>query len=100
MFDFFRSRTRDEYIKEGKAMFGLPEPKESPTMPKTTTRSTNKELYRVGYNGVDQLTTLTLMGDNGISMTLSLSQAGCEQLIRMLQSTYLNPVKETENADA
>lgn len=98
MFDFFRSRTRDEYIKEGKATFGLPEPKESPIMPETK-RSTNKELYRVGYNAVDQLTTLTLMGDNGFSMTLSLSQAGCEQMIRMLQSTYLNPVKETENAD-
>lgn len=93
MFDFFRSRTREDYIKEGKAMFGLPEPKELPKMP-VTKRSTNKELYRVGYNAVDQMTTLTLMGDDNYSMTLSLSQAGCEQLIRMLQSTYLNPVKE------
>lgn len=87
MFDFFRSRTRDEYIKEGKATFGLPEPKEYPKMPETT-RSTNKELYRVGYNAVDQLTTLTLMGDNGFSMTLTMNQSGCEQMIRMIRATY------------
>ena len=46
-----------------------------------------KEHYRVGFD--DQgMTTLTLIADHGNSMTLSMNQASCEQLIKMLRSTY------------
>ncbi len=46
-----------------------------------------KEHYRVGFD--DQgMTTLTLIADHGNTMTLSMNQEACEQLIRMLRSTY------------
>lgn len=50
------------------------------------------EHYRVGVT-TDGGTTLTLMGDNGTNMTLTMTRAYCEQLIRMLESTF------TENGD-
>jgi len=46
-----------------------------------------REHYRVGFN--DQgMTTLTFISDNGHSMTLSMTPDACEQMIRMLRSTY------------
>ncbi len=46
-----------------------------------------REHYRVGFD--DQgMTTLTLIADHGNTMTLSMNQEACEQLIRMLRSTY------------
>ena len=52
-----------------------------------------KEHYRVGFD--DQgMTTLTLMADYGNSMTLSMNQEACEQLIRMLRSTYKEEVQD------
>lgn len=53
-----------------------------------------KEHYRVGFD--DQgMTTLTLMGDHG-SMTLSLNQSACEQMIRLLRATYVNAQDDDE----
>jgi len=46
-----------------------------------------KEHYRVGFDDRG-MTTLTLIADYGNSMTLSMNQEACEQLIRMLRSTY------------
>jgi len=52
-----------------------------------------KEHYRVGFD--DQgMTTLTLIADYGNSMTLSMNQEACEQLIRMLRATYKEEVEE------
>jgi len=52
-----------------------------------------KEHYRVGFD--DQgMTTLTLISDNYNSMTLSMSQDACEQLIKMLRATYTNNGEE------
>ena len=46
-----------------------------------------KEHYRVGFD--DQgMTTLTLIADYRSTMTLSMNQEACEQLIRMLRATY------------
>ena len=46
-----------------------------------------REHYRVGFD--DQgYTTLTLMSEYGGSMTLSMNQSSCEQMIKMLRSTY------------
>jgi hypothetical protein len=54
-----------------------------------------KEHYRVGFD--DQgMTTLTLIADYGNSMTLSMNQEACEQLIRMLRATYTEEIGETE----
>ena len=51
-----------------------------------------KEHYRVGFD--DQgMTTLTLIADHGNSMTLSMNQEACEQLIKMLRATYKNETK-------
>lgn len=75
MFGLFSSRTRDDYIKEGKAMYGLPENKQS------------DEHYRIGST-VGGDTTITLIGNGGISMTLTMNKAGCEKLIRMIRATY------------
>lgn len=55
-----------------------------------------KEHYRVGFD--DQgMTTLTLMAEHGSSMTLSMNQEACEQLIKMLRATYKETVEENEN---
>ncbi len=57
-----------------------------------------KEHYRVGFN--DQgMTTLTLIADYGNSMTLSMNQEACEQLIRMLRSTYQTNHEPTDDPD-
>ncbi len=57
-----------------------------------------KEHYRVGFN--DQgMTTLTLLGEYGSSMTLSMNQEACEHLIRMLRSSYQNDVDPTPTDD-
>ncbi len=54
-----------------------------------------KEHYRVGAT-TDGGTTLTLMGDNGNSMTLTMTREYCEQLIRMLESTFTEDDDESE----
>ena len=46
-----------------------------------------QEHYRVGFTSEGQ-TTLTLMSDNGNSMTLTMNRDACEQMIRMLRATY------------
>ena len=52
-----------------------------------------KEHYRVGFD--DQgMTTLTLMADHGSTMTLSMNQEACEQLIKMLRATYKEQVED------
>lgn len=55
-----------------------------PTRPKVE----NKEYYRVGRT-TDNMTTLTLINHEGWgSMTLTMNQEACEQLIRMLRASY------------
>ena len=54
----------------------------------------NKEYYRVGRT-IDDMTTLTLINHEGWgSMTLTMNQEACEQLIRMLRSTYQTEVED------
>ena len=53
-----------------------------------------KEYYRVGFTD-DHQTTLTLINHEGWgSMTLTMNQEACEQLIRMLRSTYQTEVED------
>jgi hypothetical protein len=76
MFDFFKRRTAEDYKQIAEDVYKVPQVK----------TSAPKENYRVGATA-DGMTTLTLM-DNALTMTLTLNQAGCEQLIRMLRATY------------
>jgi len=48
---------------------------------------TSDELFRVGASRFGE-TTLTLMTPDGMSMTITMNQTTCEQLIRMLRATY------------
>jgi hypothetical protein len=69
-FDFFNQQTtKDVYKMSG------------------STSSQIKEYFRVGVTDTGN-TTLTLIGDDGMTMTLSMTPYTCEQLIRMLRATY------------
>ena len=81
MFDLFTRRTAKDYLKEAEDTYKVTAPKNEP---KT---SPSNELYRVGVTG-DGRTTLTMMSTDGFSMTMSMTPAACEQMIRMIRSTY------------
>ena len=53
-------------------------------------RPPQQEHYRVGTT-IDGQTTLTFITDYGNSMTLTMNQSACEQMIRMLRATYQEP---------
>jgi hypothetical protein len=82
MFNLFGRKTVKDFEAEAKETYYVPEikPIDVPKEP--------KENYRVGCTA-DGMTTLTLM-DNALTMTLTLNQTGCEQLIRMLESTFID----------
>lgn len=46
-----------------------------------------QEHYRVGCT-TDGKTTLTMMGEDCVTMTLTMNMESCEQMIRMLRATY------------
>ena len=73
----------------------LPVPKEYPPMPPVPKNPQKQkeplEFYRVGMTS-DGLTTLTLLGEHGTSMTLTMSQHLAKQMIRMIQSTFKEEV--------
>ncbi len=76
-------------VKDGADVLEFPKPKavepvQPPTPPKP---KAPEEHYRVGFDSEGR-TTLTLLTSNGASMTLSMNQPACEQLIRMLRATY------------
>jgi hypothetical protein len=82
MFNLFGRKTAKDFMEEAKETYGVPE-----VAPVSASKSKNREFYRVGRTD-DGYTTLTMIGDDGYSMTLSMNQEACEQLIRMLQSTF------------
>ena len=81
MFDFFKRQTAEDYKQVAEDIYKVP-PVMLPVL---------KENYRVGCTD-DGITTLTLMSTDrygcNTSMTLSMTQTSCEQLIRMLRATY------------
>ena len=91
MFDFFRRRTAKELIEQANETYELPKPVKVPTMPTTTKPKQDQENYRIGVRP-DGMTSITFMDHSGFSMTLSMNQAGCEQMIRMIRATYPEPV--------
>lgn len=74
---FGRSTTK-EFEKDARENYPMPEPEPAPK---------DSEVYRVGVTESGK-TTLTLVLNHN-SMTLTMTQDGCERLIRMLRSTYL-----------
>lgn len=84
-----------EWLGFNKVMEDL-EPKNVVKLPvnyvKPTSEPKPKEHYRVGFDDKG-MTTLTLMGENGYSMTLSMNQDSCEQLIKMLRATYKEEIE-------
>jgi len=84
MFDFFKHRTAEDYKKIAEDTYKLPEPSTKPVV---------KEHYRVGRTD-DGYTTLTMIDSSGYgSMTLTMNQDACEQMIRMLEATFIENIK-------
>ena len=91
MFNLFGSKTVKGFEAETKETYTIPEPAPVP-------KQEQKEFYRVGRTD-DGCTTLTMLGINGYgSMTLTMSQSACKQMIRMLESTFdlEQPFEETQ----
>jgi hypothetical protein len=89
MFNLFGRKTAKDFMEEAKETYAVPEVKPiSAPEPKK-----QKEHYRVGRTD-DGYTTLTMISHDGYgSMTLTMNQEACEQMIRMLESTFAE-VKE------
>jgi hypothetical protein len=80
MFDFFTRHTAKDYIAAAEDTYTMPK--------KIRSQEYNlDELFRVGSTRLSE-TTLTLMTPDGMSMTITMNQTTCEQLIRMLRATY------------
>lgn len=83
MFNLFGRKTAKDFLEQAKETYSaLPE-----VTPVSVPRKEINEYYRVGHT-TDGETTLTLMANGGASMTLTMSPDACEQMIRMLRSTY------------
>jgi hypothetical protein len=79
MFDFFRRKTAEEFMKEATETYAVSEVEP----PKK-----DREFYRVGRTEEGR-TTLTMIDSGGYgSLTLTMNREACEQLIRMLESTF------------
>jgi hypothetical protein len=67
----------------------FPEPKLVPLPSVPDAKLKQQEHYRVGTT-LDGQTTLTLMVENGTSLTLTMNKGSCEHLIKMLRATYFD----------
>jgi hypothetical protein len=89
MFDFFTRHTAKDLVENAKELYNMPLPN-SPA-------AIAGEHFRVGATRFGE-TTLTLMSEDGNTMTLTMGQTACEQLIRMLRATYTE-LEPTEGDD-
>lgn len=69
---------------------------EQPSAP--LVNSTN-EMYRVGYDSVNNMVTLTLM-DASLSMTLTMNKAEVNRLKRMLDSAFNEECEECNHGES
>jgi hypothetical protein len=79
MFDFFTRHTAKDLVKDAEELYNMSLPKNPATV--------SGEHFRVGATRFGE-TTLTLIAEDGNTMTLTMGQTACEQLIRMLRATY------------
>lgn len=91
MFNLFGRKTVKDFEAEAKETYGVPQ-----VAPISFPQQEHKDLYRVGRT-TDGYTTLTLRGEYGATMTLTMNQEACEQMIRMLESTFSIEVAKEEN---
>ena len=86
MFNLFGRRTAKDFEAEAKEPYSVPEVK----IPKKE----QKEFYRVGRTD-DGYTTLTMLDSSGYgSLTLTMNREACEQMIRMLEATFVETTNE------
>jgi hypothetical protein len=87
MFNLFGRKTVKDFEAEAKETYAVPEVEP----PKK-----DREFYRVGRTEEGR-TTLTMIDSGGYgSLTLTMNREACEQMIRMLEATFVNE-EETEN---
>lgn len=93
MFNLFGRKTLEEFKKEAEDTYAVPDvaPVSAPTK--------HKEYYRVGRTD-NGYTTLTMLSDDGYggTMTLTMNQEACEQMIRMLEATFSDTAKSNDHA--
>ena len=90
MFNLFGRKTVKDFEAEAKETYSANRDTRMNKFLEDYVKSEPKENYRVGCTA-DGMITLTLM-DNALTMTLTLNQAGCKQMIRMLEATF--PLEE------
>ena len=79
MFNLFGRKTVKDFEAEAKETYAVPEVEP----PKK-----DREFYRVGRTEEGR-TTLTMIDSSGYgSLTLTMNREACEQMIRMLESTF------------
>ena len=78
MFDFFKRKTAKDFMQDARDTYGLPEPKETPSMPPVPpnpAKDDAKIFYRFGVTDNNRIA--FSMGYSEITM----NKAGCQQLI-------------------
>lgn len=83
--NLFGKNTSKEFEQAAQENYPVPELQPKPC----------KEHYRVGFT-TGGGTTLTLMGEGGNTMTLTMTREYCERLIRMLRATYPEEASNNE----
>jgi hypothetical protein len=72
------------------------EAKETYAVPEVEPPKEDREFYRVGRTEEGR-TTLTMISNDGYgTMTLTMTREACEQMIRMLESTFTEEEKEND----
>jgi hypothetical protein len=86
MFNLFGRKTVKDFEAEAKETYSVPEV--------SSPKKEQKEFYRVGRTD-DGYTTLTMIDRSGYgSLTLTMNQEACEQMIRMLKATFSEDTPE------
>jgi hypothetical protein len=86
MFNLFGRKTVKDFEAEAKETYFVPEV--------ASPKKEQKEFYRVGRTD-DGYTTLTMIDRSGYgSLTLTMNQEACEQMIRMLKATFSEDTSE------
>jgi hypothetical protein len=85
MFNLFGRKTVKDFEAEAKETYAVPEVEP----PKK-----DREFYRVGRTEEGR-TTLTMLDSSGYgSLTLTMNREACEQMIRMLEATFVETTNE------
>lgn len=115
MFDFFKFKKKHTYptwadippietVESTQPVRqDLPDPKEYPKMPSYVApprpnarpKPKQTEFYRIGCT-LDGMTSLTLLLDDSMSATITLTKKDAKQMIRMIQATFIEESPSNE----